>query len=71
VRISCYAKVINLDPSSEPDIYNAIKENAILENVILVDNNKVDYSDGSKTENTRVSYPIEVSNCMKNCVSYS
>ncbi|GJQ14944.1 hypothetical protein GpartN1_g6735.t1 [Galdieria partita] len=55
----CYAKVINLDPSSEPDIYNAIKENAILENVILDERKKVDYSDGSKTENTRVSYPIE------------
>ena len=55
----CYAKVINLDPSSEPEIYNAIKPGALLENVIADENGKVDYKDGSKTENTRVSYPIE------------
>ncbi|MDY0365938.1 MAG: phosphoenolpyruvate carboxykinase (ATP) [Arcobacter butzleri] len=54
----CYAKVINLDPKSEPEIYAAIKEGAILENVIFDDKGVVDYSDGSKTENTRVSYPI-------------
>lgn len=54
----CYAKVINLDPSSEPEIYGAIRRGALLENVVVDDAGKVDYSDGSKTENTRVSYPI-------------
>jgi len=54
----CYAKVINLDPSSEPEIFAAIKKGAILENVVANENGEVDYSDGSKTENTRVSYPI-------------
>ena len=54
----CYAKVINLDPESEPDIYNAIKKGAILENVVADENGVVDYTDASKTENTRVSYPI-------------
>ncbi|WP_326833109.1 phosphoenolpyruvate carboxykinase (ATP) [Campylobacter portucalensis] len=54
----CYAKCINLDPKSEPEIYAAIKKNALLENVVADENGKVDYSDGSKTENTRVSYPI-------------
>jgi len=55
----CYAKVINLDPESEPEIYGAIRENALLENVVADDNGVVDYADDSKTENTRVSYPIE------------
>ena len=55
----CYAKVINLDPSSEPEIYAAIRKGALLENVVADNNGKVDYSNGSKTENTRVSYPIE------------
>lgn len=55
----CYAKTINLDPNSEPEIYAAIKRNALLENVVADENGVVDYSDGSKTENTRVSYPIE------------
>jgi len=55
----CYAKVINLDPSSEPEIYGAIAKEALLENVVYDDAGTVDYSDGSKTENTRVSYPIE------------
>ncbi len=55
----CYAKVINLDPKSEPEIYNAIRRNALLENVVVDGDGKVDYADGSKTENTRVSYPIE------------
>ena len=56
----CYAKTINLDPNQEPDIYNAIKTGALLENVVFDENSKeVDYSDGSKTENTRVSYPID------------
>jgi phosphoenolpyruvate carboxykinase (ATP) len=56
----CYAKVINLKRESEPEIYNAIRRNALLENVVIVDESgEVDYSDKSKTENTRVSYPIE------------
>lgn len=55
----CYAKCINLDPASEPEIYAAIKRNALLENVVIDKNGVVDYSDASKTENTRVSYPIE------------
>ncbi|MBP3338790.1 MAG: phosphoenolpyruvate carboxykinase (ATP) [Lachnospiraceae bacterium] len=54
----CYAKVINLDKESEPDIYNAIKRNALLENVTVDANGKIDFNDGSVTENTRVSYPI-------------
>ena len=54
----CYAKVINLDPESEPDIYKAIKRNALLENVTVDKNGKIDFSDDSVTENTRVSYPI-------------
>lgn len=55
----CYAKVINLDPNNEPEIYGAIKRNAMLENVVADASGKVDYDDNSKTENTRVSYPIE------------
>ena len=55
----CYAKVINLDKESEPDIYNAIRRDALLENVTLDENGKIDFNDGSKTENTRVSYPID------------
>ncbi|HIP13540.1 MAG TPA: phosphoenolpyruvate carboxykinase (ATP) [Arcobacter sp.] len=55
----CYAKVINLDASSEPEIFAAIKKGAILENVVSDDEGNVDYNDGSKTENTRVSYPID------------
>ncbi len=54
----CYAKVINLDKESEPDIYNAIKRNALLENVTLDENGVIDFDDKSVTENTRVSYPI-------------
>ena len=54
----CYAKVINLDKDSEPDIYNAIKRNALLENVTLDADGKIDFADKSVTENTRVSYPI-------------
>ena len=54
----CYAKVINLDKDSEPDIYNAIKRNALLENVTLDAEGKIDFADKSVTENTRVSYPI-------------
>ena len=55
----CYAKVINLDKESEPDIYNAIKRNALLENVTVNAEGKIDFKDGSVTENTRVSYPID------------
>ncbi|MCR5703497.1 MAG: phosphoenolpyruvate carboxykinase (ATP), partial [Eubacterium sp.] len=54
----CYAKVINLDKESEPDIYNAIKRNALLENVTVDAEGKIDFDDKSVTENTRVSYPI-------------
>ncbi|HXK76679.1 MAG TPA: phosphoenolpyruvate carboxykinase (ATP) [Bacteroidaceae bacterium] len=54
----CYAKVINLDKESEPDIYNAIKRDALLENVTVDANGKIDFTDNSTTENTRVSYPI-------------
>ena len=55
----CYAKVINLDKESEPDIYNAIRRNALLENVTVDENGKIDFNDKSVTENTRVSYPID------------
>ena len=55
----CYAKVINLDKESEPDIFNAIKRNALLENVTVDANGKIDFADKSVTENTRVSYPID------------
>ena len=54
----CYAKVINLDKESEPDIYRAIKRNALLENVTVNEKGVLDFADGSVTENTRVSYPI-------------
>ena len=54
----CYATVINLDKDSEPDIYNAIKRDALLENVTVDANGKIDFADKSTTENTRVSYPI-------------
>ncbi len=55
----CYAKVIGLDKESEPDIYNAIKRDALLENVTVADDGTIDFDDKSVTENTRVSYPIE------------
>ena len=55
----CYAKVIGLDKESEPDIYNAIKRDALLENVTVDANGKIDFDDKSVTENTRVSYPID------------
>lgn len=54
----CYAKTIKLDPSKEPDIFNAIKPGALLENVVTDENGVVDYDNGTITENTRVSYPI-------------
>ena len=55
----CYAKVINLDKESEPDIYNAIRKDALLENVTVDEEGKIDFADSSVTENTRVSYPID------------
>ena len=62
----CYAKVIKLDKESEPDIYNAIKRNALLENVTVDENGKIDFDDKSVTENTRVSYPIDhITNIVK------
>ena len=54
----CYAKTINLSQEAEPDIYNAIRRDALLENVTVRDDGSVDFDDNSKTENTRVSYPI-------------
>ena len=54
----CYAKTINLSKEHEPDIYNAIRRDALLENVVVDEQGNVDFSDASKTENTRVSYPI-------------
>ena len=55
----CYAKVINLDKDSEPDIYNAIRRDALLENVTVSETGVIDFADKSVTENTRVSYPID------------
>jgi len=54
----CYAKVINLSEENEPDIWRAIRRDSLLENVTVDDEGNIDYSDGSTTENTRVSYPI-------------
>lgn len=62
----CYAKTINLSKENEPDIYGAIKKDALLENVTLDENGKIDFSDGSITQNTRVSYPIyHINNIVK------
>ncbi|MBR8538034.1 phosphoenolpyruvate carboxykinase (ATP) [Carboxylicivirga sediminis] len=62
----CYAKTINLDKESEPDIFNAIRKDALLENVTVDANGKIDFSDNSVTENTRVSYPIyHINNIVK------
>ncbi len=55
----CYAKCINLSPKNEPDIYQAIRKNALLENVVLLPSGDVDFSSNKKSENTRVSYPID------------
>ncbi|HIL93628.1 MAG TPA: phosphoenolpyruvate carboxykinase (ATP) [Cycloclasticus sp.] len=55
----CYAKVINLSAEDEPEIYGAIRRDALLENVTLSDDNVIQFADNSKTENTRVSYPID------------
>ncbi|PHQ57716.1 MAG: phosphoenolpyruvate carboxykinase (ATP) [Lutibacter sp.] len=54
----CYAKTINLDKEAEPEIYAAIRRNALLENVTVAEDGKIDFKDGSVTQNTRVSYPI-------------
>ena len=62
----CYAKVIGLDKDSEPDIFNAIKRNALLENVTVAEDGTIDFDDKSVTENTRVSYPIShINNIVK------
>lgn len=55
----CYAKTINLSKNAEPEIFQAIRRNALLENVVILEDGSVDYNNGSKTENTRVSYPID------------
>jgi phosphoenolpyruvate carboxykinase (ATP) len=66
----CYAKVINLDAKSEPEIFAAIKKGAILENVVADENGNVDYDNNSKTENTRVSYPINhIDNIQPNSIA--
>jgi len=66
----CYAKVINLSKENEPEIYAAIKKGALLENVVADINGNVDYHDGSKTENTRVSYPLNhIDNIQPNSIA--
>lgn len=62
----CYAKTINLSQQNEPDIFNAIRRDALLENVVVSTDGVIDYADDSKTQNTRVSYPIyHISNCVQ------
>jgi phosphoenolpyruvate carboxykinase (ATP) len=62
----CYAKCINLSRENEPDIYNAIKRDALLENLVVLDDGRIDFKDSSKTENTRVAYPIyHINNIVK------
>ena len=62
----CYAKCINLNSKEEPDIYNAIKRDALLENLVVLSDGTIDFNDASKTENTRVSYPIyHINNIVK------
>lgn len=62
----CYAKTIRLSEEAEPDIYRAIRRNALLENVVVRDDGSIDFDDGSKTENARVSYPIDhINNIVK------
>src|SRR3712207_9269777 len=59
-------KVISLDKESEPDIYGAMRRDALLENVAVAEDGKIDFTDGSTTENTRVSYPIDpITNIVK------
>jgi len=66
----CYAKVIDLSAAKEPDIFNAIRFGAVLENVVLVADNEVDYKDASITENTRASYPIDfIANARMPCMA--
>lgn len=62
----CYAKTIRLSAEAEPDIYNAIRRDALLENVVVKEDKTIDYDDGIKTENARVSYPIyHINNIVK------
>ena len=62
----CYAKCINLSRENEPDIYSAIKRDALLENLVVLPDGSIDFNDSSKTENTRVSYPIyHINNIVK------
>jgi phosphoenolpyruvate carboxykinase (ATP) len=62
----CYAKCIKLSRKNEPDIYNAIRRDALLENLVILSDGTIDFNDGSKTENTRVSYPIyHINNIVK------
>jgi phosphoenolpyruvate carboxykinase (ATP) len=62
----CYAKCINLSRENEPDIYNAIRRDALLENLVVLPDGTIDFNDSSKTENTRVSYPIyHINNIVK------
>jgi len=62
----CYAKCIKLSKENEPDIYNAIRRDALLENLVVLSDGKIDFNDDSKTENTRVSYPIyHINNIVK------
>jgi phosphoenolpyruvate carboxykinase (ATP) len=62
----CYAKCINLSKENEPDIYNAIRRDALLENLVVLPDGNIDFNDQSKTENTRVSYPIyHINNIVK------
>lgn len=62
----CYAKCIKLNPKEEPDIFNAIKRDALLENLVVLSDGTIDFNDSSKTENTRVSYPIyHINNIVK------
>jgi phosphoenolpyruvate carboxykinase (ATP) len=62
----CYAKCINLSKENEPDIYKAIKRDALLENLVILPDGEIDFNDSSKTENTRVSYPIyHINNIVK------
>ena len=66
----CYAKAINLTPESEPDIFAALRYGAVLENVVLEDDHRVDFGDTSITENTRGAYPIEfIQNAKIPCVA--
>ena len=68
----CYAKVLNLSSQSEPEIFEAVKPGALLENVTLNKDNSVDYTSKKITQNSRVSYPIEhIKNIMKPSIGYN